>query len=71
VGGTSGALAGLFAKAGYDEHEARYYGEAVERGGIFVAVDTSASAATADEVRSIMTQYGGHMAGGSSTAMAA
>lgn len=71
VGGTSGALAGLFAKAGYDEHEARYYGEAVERGGIFVAVDTSATAATAGEVRSIMTQYGGHMAGGSETAMAA
>jgi hypothetical protein len=71
VGGTSGALAGLFAKAGYDEGEARYYGEAVERGGIFVAVDTSATAATAGEVRSILMQYGGHMAGGSETAMAA
>jgi hypothetical protein len=62
VGGTSGALAGLFAKAGYTEHEANYYGSAVERGGVFVAVDTSATAATNTEVRSILTQYGGHMA---------
>jgi len=71
VGGTSGALAGLFAKAGYDEHEAKYYGSAVERGGTFVAVDTSATPATNGEVRSILTQYGGHMAGGSDMAIAA
>ena len=71
VGGTSGALAGLFAKAGFDEHEASYYGSAVERGGIFVAVDTSATTATSAEVRSILTQYGGRMAGGSTQAMAA
>lgn len=71
VGGTSGALAGLFAKAGYDEHEANYYGSAVERGGVLVAVDTSAIAATQGEVRSILTQYGGHMAGGNANYMAA
>lgn len=62
VGGTSGALAGLFAKAGYDEHEANYYGTAVERGDVFVAVDTSATPATNGEVRAILTQYGGHSA---------
>ena len=71
VGGTSGALAGAFAKAGYDEHESHYYGSAVERGDVFVAVDTSGTTATAAEVRSVLTQYGGQMAGGSTMSMAA
>lgn len=71
VGGTSGALAGLFAKAGYDEHEAHYYGSAVERGGVLVAVDASATAATQAQVRSILTQYGGHYATTGGTAIAA
>ena len=62
VGGTSGALAGVFAKAGFDEHEAGYYGGAVERGGVFVAVDTSSSALSATEVRSLLTRYGGKSA---------
>jgi uncharacterized membrane protein len=59
VGGTSGAMAGLFAKAGYDEDEARYYGERVERGGVLVAVDTRNSAVTPGEVRSTLAQFGG------------
>ena len=63
VGGTSGALAGAFAKAGYDEEEARYYGGAVERGGVFVAVDTSKSTVSADQVRATLAQYGGQAAG--------
>src|SRR6478672_2983304 len=62
VGGTSGALAGAFAKAGYDEDEAKYYGGAVERGGVFVAVDTSNSTVSADQVRTTLTQYGGRAA---------
>jgi hypothetical protein len=52
-------MAGLFAKAGYDEHEAGYYGDAVERGGTFVAVDTRNSAVTPSEVRSTLAQFGG------------
>lgn len=63
VGGTSGALAGAFAKAGYDEEEARYYGGAVERGGVFVAVDTSSGTISADQVRAILSRYGGRAAG--------
>lgn len=59
VGGTSGALAGLFAKAGYDEHEAGYYGSAVERGGVLVAVDTAGSGLSADQVRAVLAQHGG------------
>ena len=64
VGGTSGAVAGLFAKAGYDEHEANFYGGAVERGGIFVAVDTSSGRVPADQVRAILAQHGGRTASG-------
>lgn len=63
VGGTSGAVAGAFAKAGYDEHEANYYGSAVEQGGVFVAVDTASGAVSTDQVRAVLTQYGGRMAG--------
>ncbi|MCW3060657.1 MAG: hypothetical protein JWQ02_2478 [Capsulimonas sp.] len=58
VGGTSGAVAGAFAKAGYDESEARYYGGAVERGHVLVAVDTTSGADSA-QVRQILSQYGG------------
>jgi len=62
VGGTSGALAGLFAKAGHDENEARYYGEAVERGGVYVAVDTRGGQLAAEQIRSVLTQHGGRTA---------
>nr|MDQ2688522.1 hypothetical protein [Armatimonadota bacterium] len=61
VGGTSGALANAFTNAGYDEHEARYYGNAVEQGGVFVAVDAADSNMTADQVRSVLTQNGGRL----------
>ncbi len=61
VGATSGALANAFTSAGYDEHEARYYGGAVEQGGTFVAVDTAGSNMTPDQVRSVLTQNGGRL----------
>jgi hypothetical protein len=34
-----GAIAGALAKSGYDEHEASFYGSAVEQGGVLVAVN--------------------------------
>lgn len=61
VGGTSGALANAFNKAGYDEDEARYYGGAVEQGGVFVAVDAADGIATTDQIRSVLNQYGGRL----------
>ena len=61
VGGTSGAVAGAFSRAGYDDQEAQYYGNAVEQGGIVVAVDTKGFAA-ASKVRHILSEYGGHFA---------
>ena len=62
VGGTSGAVAGAFAKAGYTEHEAKYYGDAIERGGIVVAVDTNNYTQNTDEIRRTLSEYGGRYA---------
>ena len=59
VGAASGAVAGAFAKAGYSEHEANYYGEAVERGGTVVAVDTSNYPDREPEIRNVLEQNGG------------
>ena len=61
VGGTSGALANAFTNAGYDEHEARFYGNAVEQGGVVVAVDAADSNMTVDQVRAVLTQNGGRL----------
>ena len=58
VGGTSGAIAGALANAGYSHDEANYYGGAVERGNVLVAVDTSSGYAS-DQVRSVLSQHGG------------
>jgi hypothetical protein len=66
VGATSGALAGALAKAGYNKEEAEFYGPAVERGGILLAVD--ADAGTEDRVRSILTRHGGRTYGAAATA---
>lgn len=60
VGGTSGAIAGALANAGYTHEEAQYYGGAVERGNVLVAVDTSSGYA-ADQVRDILAQHGGNV----------
>lgn len=62
VGGTSGAIAGAFAKAGYEEDEAHYYSSAVERGDIFVAVDTANSSLSPFEVRDVLYRHGGRSA---------
>jgi uncharacterized membrane protein len=57
VGGTSGAIGAALVRAGYTHDEAEYYGSAVERGGILVAVDSED--VSEREVRSILSQYGG------------
>jgi hypothetical protein len=63
VGGTSGAVAGAFSKAGYSEEEARYYGGAVEQGGVFVAVNTMGGAISDAQVRDVLTRHGGRVYG--------
>ena len=57
VGGTSGALAGAFSKAGYSKEEAEYLGSTVERGGVLVAVDTDDM--STERLRSELTRLGG------------
>lgn len=61
VGGTSGALAGAFSNAGYSREEAEFYGPAVERGGILVAVD--ADDVSTERLRADLTQLGGRAYG--------
>ncbi len=61
VGGTSGALAGAFAKAGYSKEEAEYFGSTVERGGVLVAIDSDDASAT--RLRSELTRLGGRTFG--------
>ena len=57
VGGTSGALAGAFSKAGYSRDEAEFYGSQVERGGVLVAVESDD--VSSETLRSQLAQLGG------------
>jgi hypothetical protein len=61
VGGTSGALAGLLTRAGYDREEADYYGSGIERGGLLVAVDTGGGMISSGEAKRVLEQNGGHL----------
>ena len=58
VGGTSGAIAGGLSRAGYSQEESEFYGPAVERGGVLVAVETE-DVGSANEVGEILAQHGG------------
>lgn len=62
VGATSGAIAGALTKAGYDEREASFYGNEIERGGVMVAVDTHESLVSELDIRSVLTRFGGRVA---------
>ncbi|HEX5633728.1 MAG TPA: general stress protein, partial [Gemmatimonadales bacterium] len=65
VGGTSGALAGAFANAGYSREEAEYYGPAVERGSVLLAVDVAP--AHEEQVRADLASLGGRTYGRDAT----
>ena len=60
VGGTTGLIATALAKAGYDEHEANYYGQAVEGGSTLVAIDTTGLNESA--VKDVLSTYGARSA---------
>ncbi len=60
VGGTTGLIASALAKAGYDEHESNYYGQAVEGGSTLVAIDTTGLNESA--VRDVLSNYGARSA---------
>jgi len=65
VGGTSGALAGAFSKAGYSRDEAEFYGSGVERGGVLGAVE--ADDMSSERLRSELAQLGGRTYGAAQT----
>jgi hypothetical protein len=65
VGGTSGALAGAFSKAGYSKDEAEFYGSSVERGGVLVAVESDD--VSSERLRSELMELGGRTYGVSQT----
>jgi hypothetical protein len=58
VGGTSGAIAGALSRAGYSREESEFYGPAIDRGGVLVAVDTE-GVVSRDQAREVLTQHGG------------
>ena len=60
VGGTTGLIATALAKAGYDEHEADYYGSAIEGGSTLVAIDTTGLNESA--VKDVLSNYGARSA---------
>jgi hypothetical protein len=62
VGGTSGAIAGALTRAGYSKDESEFYGPAIERGGVLVAVDTE-DVSSESEVREILAQQAGRTYG--------
>jgi len=62
VGGTTGLIASALARAGYDENDAKYYGSAIEGGGVLVVVDTGDLNNQA--VRQILAQHGGRTSAG-------
>jgi hypothetical protein len=62
VGGTSGAIAGALSKAGYSKEESAFYGPAVERGGVLVAVDTE-GVVSPEQAREVLVRHGGRTYG--------
>jgi hypothetical protein len=58
VGGTSGAIAGALVKAGYTREESEFYGPAIERGGVLVAVDTGPMVSD-EQARAVLVRHGG------------
>ncbi|HTI53387.1 MAG TPA: hypothetical protein VMC04_04095 [Verrucomicrobiae bacterium] len=54
----AGAIAGGLSKAGYTREESEFYGPAVERGGVLVAVDTE-GVISPDEAREVLTRNSG------------
>ena len=60
VGGTTGLIASALAKSGYDEHESKYYGDAIEGGSTLVAIDTTGLNEGA--VKDVLSNYGARSA---------
>ena len=62
AGATGGALARMLGDHDVEGRDAEYYEEHINRGGIFVSVDTRRSEGTSETARDILRRNGGHSA---------
>jgi hypothetical protein len=66
IGAAAGAIGGsineMFKKHGISDEDARYYGDRVKGGGVFVSVDDSAGNLDPQTLRDILYRNGGHSA---------
>ena len=60
VGGTAGAITGALTRVGYDEEDAKFFGEEIERGKVLVAVETGDNVSD-DDVREVLRASGGNV----------
>jgi hypothetical protein len=68
AGALAGGLTGILTKHGVSEDDARYYEGHINKGGVFVSVDTGDGEIGADQARDILYRYGGHSASRERTA---
>lgn len=62
VGATGGAIARMLSDHDVERRDAEYYEEQIQRGGIFVSVDTREADVDAERAREILYRSGGHSA---------
>lgn len=62
IGAAAGGLAGALEDHGVGEANAAYYDDHVNKGGVFVSVDTGIGGVSADRANEILYQAGGHSA---------
>lgn len=68
AGATGGAIARMLGDHDVDRKDAEYYEEHIERGGVFVSVDTRQAGIDGDTARGILSRCGGHSASSPRTA---
>lgn len=68
AGALAGGLSGLLTKHGVSDEDAKYYEGHINKGGIFVSVDTSDGGISAEQARDILYRFGGHSASRARTA---
>lgn len=71
AGAIAGGLTGLLTDHGVDENDAKYYGERINTGGIFLSVDAQEAGIGAEQLRDILYRNGGHSASRSKMEMTA
>jgi hypothetical protein len=62
IGGATGGLAGALREHGVSDEDSSYYEDRINRGGVFVSVDTAGTGIDDDVVRNILYNAGGHSA---------